>query len=62
MASRVPCLHGWHVRCRACTVIADELEAEFWRDVFFGRYNERGYTPAEWAAKQHRDQADRRRA
>jgi hypothetical protein len=61
MPVKRPCLHGWHVACRACAAIADALDAQFQRDVFFGVYNARGYTPEEWAAKQRRDR-DRRAA
>jgi hypothetical protein len=50
-AIRSPCLHGWFVRCRRCAALAEALEAEFWRDVFFGLYNDRGYTPQEWARR-----------
>lgn len=37
--------------CRKCQREADRLEAAFWRDVLFGRWNDRGYKPEEWQAK-----------
>jgi hypothetical protein len=30
------------------------MQAEFWRDVFFGRYDRFGYTPADREAQQAR--------
>ena len=33
--------------CKQCRAYADQLEAQFWRGVFFGLHDEAGYTPAE---------------
>jgi hypothetical protein len=40
--------------CRKCLAYADELEAQFWRDVFFGNFDAEGYTPAERAAQRRK--------
>jgi hypothetical protein len=48
-AIRLPCLHGWHRRCRQCERIAARLQAEFERALLLQGYKDRGYTPQEWA-------------
>ena len=40
--------------CAGCRAEADRMQAEFWRDVFFGRYDRFGYTPADREAQQAR--------
>jgi len=40
--------------CRKCRAESDRNCAAFDRDVFFGLYNARGYTPAEWAEYQRK--------
>ena len=40
--------------CRGCIEKADQLEAQFWRAVFFGEYDADGYTPAERKAQQRK--------
>lgn len=44
---------GDHPLCRAET---DRAITQFWLAVSAGKYNARGYTPAEWRAKQRREQ------
>ena len=39
-------LHGCGP-CAKCRRHANEMEASFWRGVFFGEHDQRGYTPTE---------------
>ena len=58
------CAHGrpWPVdptcsgpdHCRGCHKAVEAACLEFARDVFFGRYNWRGYTEREWVAAGYR--------
>ena len=41
--------------CRGCRKHADELEAQFWRDVFFGKFDAQGYSPNERALMERRE-------
>lgn len=40
--------------CLKCRQEADRMEAQFWRDVFFGKFDESGYTPADRAAQKRK--------
>ncbi len=40
--------------CQSCDRLCDQMDAAFARDVFFGKFNERGYTEAEWKASRFR--------
>ena len=57
MSARLGCYFGsaWGVHgcgpCAKCRAYADELEAQFWRGVFFGEHDAQGYTPNERAAQ-----------
>lgn len=40
--------------CPKCQAYGDELEADFWREVFFGRWDADGYTPEDRKAQQRK--------
>lgn len=47
------CIHGNPIgsQCPGCLKLTDAACRQFDRDVFFGKFDHEGYTPAERAAK-----------